>query len=105
MQPIRYNVNRSSFYGRIEQAVAASDGLTRAVELDLGKRRGYARDVYIDIPRDDPHAFRSSWAGAERRFSARLRAAATVLRDRGIHGGFHATHHDGVVRLERVRGS
>ena len=101
MQAILYNVKRSSFYRRLEEAVRESDGLSRPVRIELGKRGGYARDVQIEIG-DDPHAFRSTWTGAERRFSARLRAAATVLRDNGIHGRFHAVHQGGKLTLERT---
>ncbi|MBW3570671.1 MAG: hypothetical protein KY467_06155 [Gemmatimonadetes bacterium] len=102
MQEIRYNVHDSSFRPRIEHAVAQSRGLSRPLRIEFGTRGGYTRDVWIEIPGDDPRTFRSSWGGAERRFSARLRAAATVLRDRGIRGRFRAAHEDGILRLERM---
>lgn len=58
--------------------------------------------MWIEILPGDPHAFRSIWPGDEKRFSARLRAAATVLRDRRLHGRFHAVYRDGVLTLERL---
>jgi hypothetical protein len=101
MHPINFNVRRSSFHERIAAAVHNSDRLSQSVEIELDKPGGYARDVEIEIG-DDPYEFRSTWNGAERRFSARLRAAATVLRDSGLRGRFHAVHRDGHVILSRA---
>jgi hypothetical protein len=99
MQRIRYNVRRSSFYQRIEDAVRATNNASRPVHVEL-EPGGYRRDVRITILKDDPHTFRSDWKYAEERFSARLRAAATVLRDRGAWGDYHAVHDDGKLTLE-----
>lgn len=101
MHPISFNVRRSAFYEAIAAAVHNSERLSRSVEIELDKPGGYARDVEIEIG-DDPYEFRSTWNGAERRFSARLRAAATVLRDQGLRGRFHAVHRDGRVILSRA---
>lgn len=101
MQPIRYNVRRSSFYQRIDSAVRIMDNVSRSVHVEL-EPGGYRRDVRITILKDDPHAFRSDWRYAEERFSARLRAAATVLRDRGAWGDYRAVHDDGNLTLEAL---
>ena len=100
-QAIHYNVRRSSFYQRIDDEVRAAKNATRpvCVELEPG---GYKRDVRITIREDDRHAFRSDWKYAQERFSARLRAAATVLRDRGAWGAYHAVHIDGLLTLKRL---
>lgn len=100
-QAIRYNVRRSSFYQRIDDEIRAAKNAARAVRVEL-EPGGYTRDVRITIRKDDPHAFRSDWKYAEKRFSARLRAAATVLRDRGAWGAYHAVHIDGLLTLERL---
>jgi hypothetical protein len=63
MQTISYNRNQSSFYQQIAEAVRASEGLSRPLEIALGKRGGYVRDVEIEIG-DDPHSFRSTWRGS-----------------------------------------
>jgi hypothetical protein len=101
MQPIRYNVRRSSFYQRVYDAVLATNNVSRRVQVQL-EPGGYRRDVRITILRDDPHNFRSDWKYAEERFSARLRAAATVLRDRGAWGDYRAVHDDGNLTLEAL---
>jgi hypothetical protein len=100
-QVIRYNVRRSSFYQRIDDGVRAAKNADRAVCVEL-EPGGYERDVRMTIRQDDPHAFRSDWKDAEKRFSARLRAAATVLRDRRAWGAYHAVHIDGLLTLKRL---
>jgi hypothetical protein len=101
MQAIPYNVRRSSFYQRIDDQVRAANSGTRPVHVEL-EPGGYKRDVRISILQDDRHAFRSDWKYAQKRLSARLRAAATVLRDRGAWGEYHAVHANGSLTLKRV---
>lgn len=101
MQPIRYNVRRSSFRSRLEAALRGWDR-SKPIRIDLMKTGGYARDLQITIGRTHAEHFRSTWPGAEKRFSARLRAAATVLRDLRLAGRYHAVHRDGTVTLEPV---
>lgn len=101
MQPIPFNVRSSSFASRIEQAVRQSRELSRPVRIQL-EPGGYERDARIRIRADDRHHFLTDWNGKDpSRFSARLRAAATVLRDLGLFGEYHASHHDGLLTLRR----
>lgn len=100
MYPVLYNRGRSSFYDRIDEAVRGSSGRSQPVRVELGPCR-WNRNVAIEIRADDTEAFRTSWKGDQGYFSARLRAAATVLRDRGIHGRFRAIHADGLLTLSR----
>jgi hypothetical protein len=102
MQPIPYNVRSSSFAPRIEQAVRQAGSLSRPVRIELGPG-GYEREARIDIRADDRHHFHTDWTGKDpSRFSARLRAAATVLRDLGLTGRYHASHLKGVLTLHRI---
>ena len=102
MMSIRYNIQRSSFAQRIEDAIRESGDVSRAVQVEL-EPGGYNRDTQIEIGADDPHYFRTEWSGKDQsRFSARLRAAATALRDRRLYGRYHASHKDGTLVLRRA---
>lgn len=86
-------MQRSSFYDSIERAVNRSDGLRKpvVVQLDPG---GYERVAHVTIVSHDHEYFRAYWKGVPKRFSVRLRAAATVLRDHGLFGEFWLCHLD-----------
>lgn len=99
MQPVYY-LTRSSFFPAIETALDAAGADFDELKVYLGPR-GYERDETIEIDHD-PRAFRTSWRHDPGRFSARIRAAATVLHRRGIHGRFHAVHADGRLTLQRL---
>jgi hypothetical protein len=61
---------------------------------------GYERDVHVHIRVDNPDAFQTDWKGKQpSRFSARIRAAATVLRDRGLFGRYRITHFGGTLTV------
>jgi hypothetical protein len=99
MQPIPYR-SKSSFFPAIEAALdAAGDGWDR-LTVYLGPR-GYERDELIQIPGPDPQVFLSTWRGDPDRFSARIRAAASVLHRRGFRGTLRASHENGVLTLHR----
>jgi hypothetical protein len=99
MQPIPYR-SRSSFFPAIEAALdAAGDGWERLI-AHLGPR-GYERDELIQVPGPEPEVFLSTWRGDPDRFSARIRAAASVLHGRGFRGTLRATHENGVLTLHR----
>ncbi|HEX6039080.1 hypothetical protein [Longimicrobium sp.] len=102
MQPIFYNVGRSSFRPAIDAALRGWSDRSRPLAIPL-KPLGYKRDVRIVIERGNDDAFQSTWRGEEGRFSARLRAAATALRDLGRYGEYRAVHRDGTVTLTLLR--
>ena len=64
---------------------------------------GYGGCVEVTLPGDSPRTFGTDWAGADpTRFPARLRAAATALRDAGLSGRFRLTHRAGTLTLEHL---
>lgn len=100
MQRISYNVRKSSFRMPIEAAIRASDRLAQGIEVPLGPG-GLDRDgVLIEIDPADAATFGTDWDGTDPSwFSARLRAAATVLRDQGLFGRYRASHLGGILTL------
>jgi hypothetical protein len=100
MQRISYNVKKSSFRAPIEAAIRESGRLARPIEVNLGPRGLERNDVLIVIDPGDSATFGTDWEGTDPSwFSARLRAAATVLRDQGLPGRYRASHCDGVLTL------
>lgn len=101
MQSIRYNVRQSSFYPALEAALRDWKDQSQAIQVRLPSG-GYERDLRFTVAPGDRYTFQSTWKGAEKRFSARLRAAATVLRDLGLTGEYHALHRDGIISLTKL---
>jgi hypothetical protein len=93
---------RSRFFAPIREALSSQSLDERRVEVELGPR-GYERDVTVRIRLEDARLFETDWAGKDpSRFSARIRAAATVLRDYGFYGLFRISHYDGLLCIERT---
>lgn len=99
---LRFSV-RSRFFSPIERALGTPESAIKwpvRIALEPG---GYNRDVEVVIRSDDTRSFRSNWAGNDpSRFSARIRAAATVLQRKGYSGRFRVTHEDGALSIRRV---
>lgn len=96
---MKYN-DRSSFFEPIEQALDRAGG-EWPVRVVLAPK-GYKGEAVVVIGQDD-REFETGWQGAdETRFPARIRAAATVLRRRGMFGRFRIWHDDGVLVIERT---
>jgi hypothetical protein len=93
---------RSSFFGAIDDALEdAGDRLTsgRAVEVILSPQ-GYDGEYLVRIDARDQQAFGTDWIGTdETRFPARIRAAATVLGNRGDRGVFRVSHVSGRLAI------
>lgn len=102
LQPIFYNVGQSSFRPAIDAALRGWSDRSRELTIRL-KPLGYRRDVRIVVERGNDDVFQSTWRGEQGRFSARLRATATALRDLGLYGEYHAVHRDGTVTLTLLR--
>jgi hypothetical protein len=101
MRKLRYS-SRSVFFEPIQKAVDESDQLAKPVSIGL-RPRGYDRDVLVRINRADANEFETDWTGKDdSRFSARIRAAATVLARNGIVGLFRIAHKDGSLTIQRV---
>jgi hypothetical protein len=99
MQPVPY-LTRSSFFPAIGAALDTAGADFAELKVYLGPR-GYERDEMIEIPGPDAAHLLTSWRGDPRRFSARIRAATTVLHRRGNHGRFRAIHVGGLLTLRR----
>jgi hypothetical protein len=97
---IRYNVRQSKFVAPIWAAIQQAEGGVRSgrpiiIHLDE-ERDGYAGEVLVELDRENPETFQTNWDGDdESRFPARIRAAATVLRDAGSFGRFLIKHDSG----------
>src|SRR5690348_8316996 len=94
---------RSRFFEPIERALREAHGsLDQPLRIVL-EPGGYGRDGIVVIRSEDPHSFWTDWESRQpTRFSARVRAAATVLWRCGVYGRFRITHDDGVLTIQRV---
>jgi hypothetical protein len=89
----------SSFYPLVKTALVGSP--CSPVCCDLRKPGGYNGNVLVDIA--DGDEFETDWSRPDpTRFPARIRAAATALRDIGFVGKFRVTHQDGSLTISRV---
>jgi len=93
--------SRSEFFEPIRKALRAAGGeLSNPVRVSL-RAGGYARDAHVFIRRDDPRYFVTDWESNQpTRFSARCRAAATVLQQNGYEGRYRIRHEDGTLTIE-----
>jgi hypothetical protein len=75
-----------------------------AVTVHLGKGGGYDGTVTVTLRPPLTHDnFESDWDGRDpTRFPARIKAAATALRNAGWLGVFRLTHKDGELSIERL---
>lgn len=103
MMEIRYNVRRSSFYNQLAVAIDESQRLTRPVTVELGGRGLTRGDVLIRVTADRPDVFLTDWEGSDQSwFSARLRAAATVIRDLKLYGDDRGSHRADTLNLRKI---
>lgn len=103
MTAVRY-LQDSRFFAPIEKALDRFQGDWRKpIQVDLGPR-GYERVAIVHIRRSDRDTFRTELDFSHpKRFGARLRAAATVLRQRGMFGSYWICHVRGVLLILRIR--
>src|SRR5690349_6119162 len=101
---IRYSV-RSSFLLPCKGAIRnggqrLQNGGSVSVNLPSG---GYDGHVYVNIRPRDPATFETNWANSDpTRFPARIKAAATALKDSGYIGRFEITHTDGILGIRQA---
>jgi hypothetical protein len=94
--------SRSRFFAPIESALAGGVDLSRPVHVELGSG-GYDGEFVVMIRHGDRHTFATDWTGADvSRMPVRVRAAATVLMNRGYHGPFVITHRGGLLTVRRA---
>jgi len=77
------------------------DGCHGHIDIKLPKGGGYDGEVYVTIESTVEKEFEAEvslndWT----RFPARIRAAATALRDAGCYGRFRITHSDGILTIK-----
>ena len=98
-------VTRSAFLATCESAIRAEQtrldaGETIEIPLDDG---GYAGRVEVEIRDGDTVTFGTDWQGSDvTRFPARIKAAATALRDCECFGKYVIDHRDGVLTIRLV---
>jgi hypothetical protein len=102
---IRYNTRQSRFVGPVRQAIEAMGGQVRigrplTVILD---EAGYEGDVVVEIVEDHATNFWTDWDSEDpSRFPARIRAAATALRDAGCFGRFLISYQSRLLQVARL---
>lgn len=95
--------HRSEFYRPVKDALSKAAGKW-PVLVTLKKPGGYKgkREVTIVTAREPQ--FDSDFEGDDwTRFPARIRAAATALRDAGLTGTFTIEHEDGELRIAQTQ--
>ncbi len=96
---------RSEFFEPIHGAIKAAGGcscLNQALTVSLS-RQGYPGKIRVFIREEEAGVFDAEWEGSDpTRFPARIRAAATVLRDLRCHGRFLISHQAGVLTITRA---
>lgn len=106
MQHIPYLTRRSAFVEPVRAVIRAAGGVEYGRPLAMAfdaPAPGYAGTLEVVISPTDPHEFETTWTGADpTRFPARIRAAATALRDEGCCGRFRVAHDSGRLRVERL---
>lgn len=98
-------VTRSSFLGACEAAVRARRSDLEhggTIHVDLGDG-GYDGRVVVTINPADQENFAADWTSSDpTRFPARIKAAATALRNCGCVGSFEVSHADGSLAIREV---
>lgn len=102
---IRYNVSRSKFYLKVREVIE------REMPFDTGKtiecklqepKPGY--ELAVDVIIKPGEQFQSSrgWDDPTR-FPARIKAAATALRDSGNLGPYSISHRGNILRIRQLK--
>ena len=104
MRAIPYNTKSGGYRATIaaylrDNEATPEDGST--VSIDLGKSGGYTGTIPVMIPVEETSAFEADWVNEDMtRFPARIKAAATALKDLGHSGTFRIeASDDGIVRI------
>lgn len=93
---------RSKFYPVVRNALRGA-GVALPLAVNLGESGGYSGSLVATLHDANETEFvtdmeLSDWT----RFPARIRAAATALRDAGRFGTFFMTHGDGDLRIAQL---
>lgn len=106
---IPYNTEPGGFRGIISDAIKSKETLTGdsgQIEIELNtEASGYSGKVKVDIQQaiDDGFTVVSGWKGKDiSRFPARIKAAATAIKDSGLQGTYSVSHKDGIIKIEKT---
>ena len=106
---IPYNVESGGFREIIshklkENSVIFSD--FGKIEIDLkADPAGYTGEVRVTIHPDLDEGFGSDWVGDDlTRFPARIKAAASALKDNGYKDDWMINHEDGIIKIQKPAG-
>ena len=102
---VRY-INHSKYLSELEgwlsdESAALAGGST--ISRTLEPRSGFTRqEASMQICTDNADFFETDWRWKKTTFPNRLKVLATALKNLGICGEFHASHHDSEIVLRRV---
>jgi len=95
------HTDRSDFYSQIRESLRQANDVWPLL-VPLNKTGGYSGDVTVTIRRTNEAEFEADVElGDWTRFPARIRAAATALRDAGLLGRFEIDHQDGQLTVNQ----
>ncbi len=99
---IPYLVRDGQFLPRIKETLEA-EGCPGNVSIKFSKGGGYSGSIEVTIGKPTEKEFNAEVSLKDRtRFPARIRAAATALRDVGCEGCYLIGHVDGVLTISGV---
>ena len=85
-----------------ENKVIFSDSGEMEVELEA-EASGYSGEVRVTIHPDLDEGFGSDWSGNDPTgFPARIRAAATAIKDNGYKDDYLIHHNDGLIKIQKA---
>lgn len=104
---IRYLERRGDIYEQCQAQVReATEALVNGEEITIiiiRQRPGFPGEVIVVIIKKDNEHFDTDWQGSDGSwFPARIRNAATVLRDEKLYGRFKISHCNGTVKIRKL---
>jgi hypothetical protein len=101
---IRYNAGDSKFVPPCAAAIRANRARLDSgnlIEVNFTEAEpGYSKRIEVEIRESDSTTFGTDWQSADAsRFPARIKAAATALRDCGCTGRYAVEHCDGLLTI------
>ena len=102
---IKYNIRPSAFLPSSKAALQQNSHTIQRGGLVLVNfaSGGYNGHVKITIDPQNPSTFITDWSNTDAtRFPARIKAAATALRDSGYVGRFEIRHLDGALEMRQA---
>jgi len=97
---------RSKFTGLCQEGITAQrEALNTGQVITFTlKPGGYSGKITVTVDAGNPTHFETDWSGGDpTQFPARIKAAATALRNCGSTGRFEISHADGVLSISKTR--